>query len=235
LGSTLAQLRASTRIVLQETTAEFFTDPEINAGIVRSYQKYTLNLIEDGEGYFESTFNIALVSGQEAYNLETLIVAPNRPFFSIARVERIVQYGFIPLNPSERRIIPTYNIGTGVGDSYRPTYRMRGMALIFEPAPQFSQADAVRLGYYYLPVFPTQDTDTFDSNFSSIYEQMIIDRAAIFCLENKDASGAIADVATIRTRLADMENTFFDSMARNENPDSVQYAGVNYKNLYGYF
>lgn len=235
MSSTLAELTTNIRITLQETTAGFYTDAEIYAGISKAYKKYVQIMLKDGVGYFETSVNLPLVANVEA--ISTADFDP--PFFSISTLERRVSNGTQPLYSDQRRFRPNITTATGSGDSYLPTYKIRGTNIILEPRP-LSNEDATAttglfLVYNYIPTFPTSESDptfAFDQNFPVIYESMIEDYAALYCMENKDGSGGVSDLSTIRKRLADLEEQFQDSLITDDTPDHVVYSGQNYYMFY---
>lgn len=236
MSSTLAVLTQNIRITLQSSSAEgFFTDSEIYAGIGKAYKKYTLIMLKEGVGYFETKTNLALVASEEA--ITTADFDP--PFFSISTLERRVSNGTQPLITDQRRFRPNITTSTGSGDSYLPTYKVRGTNIILEPAPLSDEAASSTTGlmlvYNYIPEFPGPDSDSdfeFDDNFPVIYESMVEDYAAVYCLENKDASGGVSDIATVRLRLAEYEAQFLDSLITDDTPDHVVYLGQNYYMFY---
>lgn len=236
MSSTLAELTANIRLTLQDpVSVGFFSTQSIQAGIAKAYKKYSLIMLTKGVGYFETPRNLSLVAG-----VETITTTGwDPPFFSIATLERRVSNGTQPLGSDQRRYRPNITTSTGSGDSYLPTYKMRGTNIVLEPAPLSSETGSATEGlflvYNYIPTFPDSTTDddfTFDDNFPVIYESMIEDYAALYCLENMDAVGGVSDAATVRNRLAEAEQGFMDSLITDDTPDHVVYAGQNYYMFY---
>lgn len=235
MSSTLATLETNIRIALQETTANFYSTSEIYTGISNAYKKYSLIMLTKGIGYFVTTTNLSLTASTETISLASL----SSTFFSISSLERRISNGTQPLHPDVRRYRPNITTATGSGDSYLPTYKLRGTNLVLEPAPLASETGSatagLKLDYNYIPTFPTSASSssfTFDANFPTIYESMVEDYAAIYCLENKDGSGGISDIQTIRNRLDRMEADFMDSLVTDDTPDRVEYSGNNYSSFY---
>lgn len=241
MSSTLAQLTTNIRLTLGDPSSQYYTDGEIYAGIAKAYKNYSLIMLKDGIGYFETHRNLSLVASTEA--ITTAGWTP--PFFSISTLERRVSNGTQPLMSDQRRFRPNITTSTGSGDSYLPTYKIRGTNIILEPAPLSAEtvssltASTETVGlflvYNYIPTFPTStslSSFAFDDNFPVIYESMVEDYAAIYCLENKDATGGVSDIATVRNRLMGEEAQFLDSLVTDDTPDHVVYSGQDYYMFY---
>jgi len=231
--STLGAIRGNVRANLGEATPNFYLNTDLNRYIGEAYKKYSMLMLQEGDGYFQEQVTLPLVAGDPTVDVSAL----TPPFFSIARLERNTSTGTYPLKASERRFTPNSLILTGVGDSYRPTYRMRGLRIILEPTPQGSEAatstTGLTLGYNYVPTFPTAtspDGFTFDTQYPVFFEPVIELYATIAAMESKDGMGGVSDIQSFRDRLAAQEKVFLDSLERTEYPDSVQYIGIDYAN-----
>jgi len=231
--SNLGTIRANVRANLSEAVAKYFEDTDLNTFIGEAFAHYTLAMIKEGEGFFQTTTNLGLVVNTESIDLTAL----NPTFYSLARLERRTTTGTIPLRPSERRFETNSILNTGTGDGYQPNYRIQGTNLILEPYPLFTEAASattgLKLDYNYLPTLPsalTADNFTFDASFPTIFEPMIQLWATIAALESKDGIGGVSDIASFRERLVKWEERLADSLERFEYPDNVQYIGVDYNN-----
>lgn len=231
--STLATIRGNVRRNLQEVTANFFTTSELNQGIGEAYRHYVMIMLSDGEGYFETTTNLGFTANVETVSLAGL----TPPYFSLSALERRVSYGTEPMRRYERRYEAMSNLGVTSGDGYIPTYKFRGMNLVLEPTPSSTEAGTsttgLKLDYNYVPTFPeagSADNFSFDDGFSIIYEPMIELYATIAALESKDGMGGVSDINSFRLRLKVWEDRFFNSLERDETPDSVDYIGNTYSN-----
>jgi hypothetical protein len=88
------------------------------------------------------------------------------------------------------------------------------------------------MDYIYVPTFPTSassDSFTFDANFPTIYEANVEIRAAIKVMESKDAVGGVSDISTFREELQQLDDSFLASIEPDEQPDQVEYSGVDYR------
>lgn len=237
MGTALSVMRNNVRRNLSDLGANgtFATDAELNQYIGEGYKRYYKIMIREGEGYFETKVGISLVANQSDYPMGAL----SPPFTSISALQRVTSFGLIPLKANERRFKTNYLLNSGVGQVYLPTYRMRGMNLVIEPPPSFSEpfidnSSGLLLEYYYVPPFPVSNSSdgfVFDDNFNVVWEPMVELFATIRALEAKDAIGGVSDIATFRQTLKDEETAFIDSLDRFEYPDQVEYIGQNYTNL----
>ena len=213
---------------------EYFADTEIKKNIGDAYRFYYLKLIQVGDGFFEVPMDIDLVQFQEAYDLSVLPAAKGLlPFVHVAQLHRYITTGTIPLFKNEGRFRANIQVGSGVGDSYRPLWKLRGHNLILMPYPQFAQPKALKLEYIYMPTFPdgsSANAFLFDDQFPDVYEHNVELRAGVKCLESKDATGGVSDIATFRAELEAADAAMMETLEREEQGDQVNYVGINYNN-----
>lgn len=232
--STLGTIRDNVRRNLGEVTPRFYTNAEINQYIGEAYKNYVLIMIDEGEGYFETTTFLNFTA-----NVPTVSIASLNPaFFSVSQLWRMTATGQYPSFEKETRFTPVLNVFAAAGDAYRPTWKLQGLNIILEPTPQDTETGSVssglKLDYNYIPTFPSAssaDSFSFDAQFPIIFEPLIELYATIAAMESKDGMGGVSDIATFRTRLEQLEKTFKDSLLRSEFPDRVQYSGTDYSNL----
>lgn len=234
--STLAIIRGNVLRNLSDTTLSFYTAAELNQYIGEAYKKYCMPMIDEGQGYFETAVNLSFTSGNPLISLASL--SPS--FYTISQLERWLSNGSsLPLKFNERRFKINTSIAVSSGDSYIPTYKMRGTNLVLEPTPTATESPATTgqvtsgllLCYNYVPTFPASDSVdgfTFDSNFPITWEPMIELYATIRALEAKDGTGGVSDISTFRNTLASFEQDFFDSLQRDEAPEAVEQMGMDY-------
>lgn len=207
---------------------EYYTSNEIKDAIGKAFEYYTLKLIRSGEGHFKTTANLDLTADTETISLALLSPA----FLKGSILWRKVTNGYIPLEKREGRYDPNITVGVGSGDVYLPKYKYRGTNIVLDPPPKTSEIAGLKLEYIYLPTFPTRssaDNFTFDSGFPTIYETNVELRATIRLLMGKEAAGAVVDYGTFKDDLRDLDNLF--ETERDEQPDTVEYSGVDYRNL----
>lgn len=232
--STLGTIRANVRRNLGETTARFYTNADLNSFIGEAYGHYSLKMIEEGDGYFETTTYLNLVSGTPTIDISGLSPA----FLTISMLWRMTSTAQFPLFPKETRFTPVSTVFSAAGDAYRPTFKMQGTNIVLEPTPQSSETGSatsgLKLDYNYIPTIPTSasaDGFTFDTCFPTIHEPMIELYATIRAMEAKDGMGGVSDIATFRATLATKEQVFMDSLTRMETSDRAQYSGTDYTNM----
>lgn len=229
--ATLGELRANVRRNLGESTAQFYTNAELNQTIGEAYRFFSMIMIEEGDGYFEVTTNLGFTANDPQVSLSAL----SPTFYHVSSLERNLSWGTIPLEKSERRYKANLVIGAGVGDSYIPTYKFQSNYLILEPTPQTTEAASsttgLKLDYVYMPTFPvfdSADSFEFDANFPILYEPMIELYATIAALESKDGMGGVSDINSFRGRLEKWQMQFISSLERSEYSERVEYMGGYY-------
>lgn len=215
----------------------FYKETEYKKAIGEAYQHYSMLMIDQGEGWFETSTYLGFTALDEEVDLSSL----DPPFFTVASLERVVTNGTVPLKESQRRFKPNFTVNTGTGDAYQPTYREQGLTLILEPQPQTtetgSSTSGLKLRYNFIPTYPTASSDDdfeFDSAFPIFFEPMVQLYADIVLLESKDAIGGVSDIQSFRGRLEKLEAAFMASLERTEYPDSVSYIGLDYSNFTNY-
>ncbi len=247
MGSTLGTIRANVRRNLSDTVAPYYsTDAELNQYIGEAYAYYSMIMIDEGQGYFETSRNLGFTAGNPLINVDGF----TPPFYTISKLERWLSNGSsVPMKLNERRFKINSTIAIATGDSYIPTYNQRGMDIVIEPTPTSTEAPSptgqahsgLLLWYNYIPTYPTAsslDSFTFDSCFPAMWEPLIQIYATIRALEAKDGVGGVSDVSTF-TRTKEMyEEKFMASLERDETPESVDQIGMDYSwNIFnsGYF
>lgn len=228
--STLGTLVDLTQLELQDTTQAIFLETEIKQALADSFRYYSMVMINDGEGWFVDTDNLAITGGTETIDVSAL----SPPFMNLVKLEKLVSTGSQPLMPNMQRL--SFNPTTGVGsnESYIPQYYMRGMNIVLCPPPIASEAASsttgIKIHYSYIPTFPTSasaDSFEFDDNFPVIFEPMVVLRAARRLLNQKDQMGAASN-DSIGYRLQEWEDLFYNSLERDEQPEQVEYTGNYY-------
>lgn len=230
--STLGTLVANVQIKLSDTaTKKYFTSSEIKLGIRDAYKYYAKKMISGGNSYFKEEIGLPLVANEDTIDLSALDPA----FFGIYVLWKLFGTGKRKLDHRERLSGNIAYSSTFGASGYFPTYRIRNRKIVLLPGPSFSESATSTTGllleYYYQPEFPTSsssDSFVFDQNFPEIYEDMIEDRAALFCMENKDTTGGISDMSTIRNRLQEEETAFYETLKTDDDPDRVEYVGNDY-------
>lgn len=195
--ASLAEAVTRVREKLNESAESFWTDTVIENQLNESYRYYQIFITKLHEGYFATTHNISFDANTSgAYSLPS-------DFFVARLVSRLFSNEKIPLRYRERHDSPISNSTTNTQSL--PTYRFRGASIIFEPAPLFSETDAVELEYVKLLAALSSTVD-IDSEFPEIAQDCMILRAVIKCKEIEEmVAGEGADIAPFRSDLVTTE------------------------------
>lgn len=237
LGTMVTNVRRN----LQELTANpggqfFYSDANIKYFIGEAYRNYSLIMISMANGYFETVANVGITANDPTVSLSAL--APT--YFKLSVLRKNTPTGRFPLRSDEKRFTPTNRYGATSSSYTEFRYRFRGRdTIILDPVPTSTEAASDTTGlqveYVYLPDFPVAsslDTFEFDLNFSPIFDPMIELYATIAMFDAKEGSGALSDLGVFRARLANLEQQFRDNLDQTEDPDSVQYIGLDYGYTY---
>ena len=138
--STLAQLVTRVREKVDESTAAFWTDTVIENQLNESYRYYWAFILKLAEGYFVTSDNIDFDGNADGeYDLPS-------DFFKAKNVYRLLTNEKVPLRYYERFESSVSNTLNNSIYNF-PTYRFKGAQIKFEPAPDFSETDAVEVEY----------------------------------------------------------------------------------------
>lgn len=173
MPSTLAQLRTRVREKVDEDTAVFWSDTLINSQLNEAYRFYWAFILKLHESYFSKTSNISFdanTSGE--YSLPS-------DFFKARLVSRVLSSEKVPLRYLER-YEGVISKTLGVSTYNLPTYRFRGAKVLFEPAPDFSETNAVELEYT-RTLTALSSSVNIDDEFPALAEDCVVLRAVIKC------------------------------------------------------
>ncbi|MBP7209567.1 MAG: hypothetical protein KBA02_00060 [Paludibacteraceae bacterium] len=170
--STRAQLRARVRSYLDEASASYWTDNELNNWIEQAYNYYYMWVIQTFDGYFAKDILMNIVAGQAKYALPS-------DFFKIRLLERVYPTQTIPLKFFDRIETPNIISGANYGLYNVPTYRFEGQNIVLEPTPDASFTNALRLEYYPQPTTLSAESSTLDDGYLPLWEEPLVLRAVI--------------------------------------------------------
>lgn len=235
LGALVLNVRRHLQATNVITESLLYDTAYIKQFIGEAYRHYAMRMLNEGQGYFETSVDLAIVAQVPEIDLSVLDPA----FKSVSVLYKRRTLDLFPLKRNERRYQPIYNVGVGAFDAYLPDYNLRNLNLVLLPTPQVSEPvgpnNGLKLEYNYIPVFPQFDSDdlfVFDSAFPTIFEPMIELYATIAALESKDAQGGVSDISSFRGRLEGWERHFENSMDRSDSAEQVPYEGQNYSFYY---
>lgn len=178
LGNFITRIR---RYVGEETAAKSFWDDDLIKQVFNSqYRKRCGELIMAYEGYFTIVGTRDTVTDQGRYAWPT-------GFERLMKMELVRNDGkTVPIQRAERHFHanqPPINSG----DSYFPSYRAIGSGFVLEPAPTEGVKGQIRMEYVGTPVELTADNDQLNSDFPSIYDELIVLDSAVALFDQEQA------------------------------------------------
>lgn len=229
--STLGVMVDKVQRELQEQSANMFNEGDIKQAIGDAYGFYSFAMINEGAGWFATTANLAIIAATETVSVASL----TPPFISLIMVEKNFSTGTKPLKTNQGRWNFKSSIGVGAGESYMPEYYMRGQNIVLVPTPVTAEAASTTTGlkahYNYQPTLPTGDSAdsfSFDANFPLNWERLVVLRAMITVLRQKDQIGAMSDPDLVYKELGEWEELLYNSLERDETPEEAEYIGNDY-------
>jgi len=191
-------VRTRVREKIDEDSATFWTNDVIDSQINESYRYYWAFILKLHEGYFNKSVNISFdANAAGEYTVSS-------DFFRARLVSRLLSTEKVPLRYYERydKAVQktlgntTYNF---------PTYRFNGSKIKFEPAPNFSETDAVEVEITKLLTDLSSSQDV-DSEFPPLALDCVVIRAAIKCKQiDEMVSGQGADLSSLERDLLTTE------------------------------
>lgn len=199
--SNLGQLRGRVRQYLDEITPFYWTDIEINEWINQSYFYYYMWVLQSYDSYFAKDTLINIVASQPKYPMPS-------DLFKIRLLERVYATFTVPLRYFERMETANIIANTNFSNLYLPTYRFEGNNIVLEPTPDVSITNGLRLEYIPEPIKMVLDTDTPDADYSKMWEEPIVLRAAISAKQKEEAvANTGTDMASLSALLQNYEQT----------------------------
>lgn len=185
----LGQIRTRQRQKLDEDTASLWSDSELDNYTNETYRKLWEAMIDAGYRKTTKTTTLDLVAN-------TREVALPSDFIRVQLLEHKVGEVYYPCRFYQRydTVVGSSTAGAATyGDYYSFAYRFIGDNLILEPTPQSDETAGLRLDYYYLPEYLTDDSDTPD--IPSLYHDLLVLGGVIQAKEKEemiDGTGADA-------------------------------------------
>lgn len=125
---------------------------DLDFAINEAFMSRVADLMNLHEGYFEETYNFALVANQENYDLPSNFSANQKSFVRVAILERKISNQWVPCEFRRRYTESNQVDGLATSDGYLPSYKFRGRQLILEPPPASAEtSEFTRLTYAYMP------------------------------------------------------------------------------------
>lgn len=205
----LLQIRTKARRKLDELTATFWSDDELNDYINETYRKVWQLLIDDSNRKALKTTNLSLVAN-------TREVALPSDFVKARLLEHLVGTIYYPCKYYER-----YDTVTGdntspfsiVGDQYSYAYSFLGDNIILEPTPFDSETSTLRLTYFYVPTELSDDAD--EPDIPTLYHDLFVLGCVIQAKEKEEMIGGDgASIAPFVSDYADLMDKFMTSISK---------------------
>lgn len=163
MADTLASVRTIVRDNLDEASAAYWTDVELNRKIVSSYRRLWKRIMSLREDYFQATSaaTITIVSGQTRYTSTDGI---NSAFYRIKSMRTTTSgkefIRWVGASQTDPEFIEGLRTDLQLVDPYRFLYNVIGnQSLLVSPVPR--QSLSVAMEYITLPTDPSGDSSTF--------------------------------------------------------------------------
>lgn len=187
--ATRAELRTRVREYLDEPTADFWTDAQINNWINQAYNYCYHIVVQADEGFFRSVVLVNIVADQADYALPT-------NHLKTRLLERVFDTYTIPLRVFDRIESVNFTSATGLNNLYVPSYRLVGQNITLEPTPIESITNGLRHEFVTQPVPMNADGDSPNAGFVDMWQEGIVLKAVISAKEKEEAIvGSGADVS----------------------------------------
>lgn len=177
----LLQMRTYVRTLLDEDSAAFWSDTQINVFIQRSFLTVYTQIAQSQRGYFETTGSISYVANQELYPLSG--IAP-LGFIRLSLVERVdlpPNMTLLPIDISEKNDYA--DVPGGTDPQGYEKYFMSGNNLGIAPVPQGNITNVLKLWFVAVPTLPTGDTDVLPADLTDVHQECIAQGAYMRCCQ----------------------------------------------------
>lgn len=197
----LGALRTRVRDYLDEPTAAFWTDAQLNNWINQAYFYYYMELVDAYESYFATTIFYNIVSGLANYPLPA-------DFDKLRLLERVIDgTTTVPLMEFNRLEAPNIISNFTYTNAYLPTFRFYGSEFLLEPTPSVNVANGLRFEYVPAPVTMVLDSDQPNQGFLNHWQETIVLKAVISAKMKEEMVGNQgADLGPFQTMLTTWEN-----------------------------
>jgi len=173
-------IRTNARYKLNETSAKFWTDAELNSYINEGNRYYWSLLILAQDPLTIKETNLTITSGTESIALPS-------DFIKIRLIERAFDSYDIPLKYKERYDTANGTSTSSAGNTYLPSYRVMGSNLILEPTPQSTLTNGLVFTYFYQTADLDDDTDS--PEFNAHHHDILVDFCCVRAKEKEELIG----------------------------------------------
>ena len=198
--ATLATLRTKVRRKLDETSADFWSDNDIDDYLNQAYYYYWNWAIQAQYRQCLQSTTLNITAG-------TAEVALPSDFIKIRLLEKVASDRTIPLRFNER--YEEQNATSGVGTSTETvfSYSFVGSNIVLQPTPQVTETGGLKITYFYQPTELSDDADTPD--LDDFHDNLLIQYAVVQAKEKEEAIGnGGTDLAPFVMTLTKLEQSF---------------------------
>ena len=195
----LQTIRTKARQKLDETSAKFWSDDELNNYINQGYYFYWNQAIREQYFLTLKATTLDIVAG-------TAEIALPSDYLQARLVEKVFTDRTVPLQYQER-FMESNGTSTGLTNRTLFTYAYVGSNLVLQPTPQTSETGGIKLTYFYRPALLSDDTD--EPVIDPFYQDLLV----LYCVvEAKQKEEAIAntgaDLAPFVMTLRNLEQSY---------------------------
>lgn len=215
---TLESLVRDSRILLNQPKAENsrFSDAELTKYANQAVKQIFGIVNKMGEGQFDKTTTLSIVSGVETVALPTDCFSIKVLYKVQGTVNRRLEYKNSMLLDYDNN---SQNSGS---TTYEPYYYLRVNNIVLRPIPGFSETSGLILEYTAYPSILQFGGDSLDSGVSPLFEELITTYVVYKCKLKDDLSGGGNSRQAAVEHMSDLYNNFKDQLSeRSKAPQYV--------------
>lgn len=181
----LGQVRTYVRTLLDEDSAQYWSDAQLNTFINRSFLTVYTQIAQTGRGFFETTAFLNYSPGAELYPLVSIAPLGFMRLSLVERVDNPPNINLLPIDISEKNDYAETASGTGDTMGYEK-YFLSGNSIGIAPVPQVSIANVIKLWFVPVPLQLVIDADTFPEDLTEVHQELIAQGAYMrACMRDK--------------------------------------------------
>lgn len=207
MATTLQNLLDDFRLETRDPNGQLFQDEDAIYVLNKAYLRCYSFILKHNKDYFLKSVTISLVSGTRAYALPS-------DFVRMKRVEYVINNSTIPLKERIRGVDAAYTGPSSASVYYgNYTFEFEDDTIVFEPTPQITAADVVKITYYPSPIEMADVSESIDTAFKDHWTDYIILEAIKAGYAQIEALGGRVSRQDIDDRLKTARNTVRDEIA----------------------
>ncbi len=200
----LEKLIQDARVLLNQPKAENsrYSPAAMTGWANDAIQQIFLTVNEAGEGQFDKTANLNVVSGTETVALPTDCFAIKALYKVQGTVNRRLEYR---QNVTQDYDNTSSNTG---GATYEPYYYLRANNLVLRPIPGFSETNSLVIEYTAYPSVLVYGGDTLDAGISPLFKELVVMYIVAKAKLQDDLSGGGSSRVPAQEHMADLYRNF---------------------------